>query len=477
MTGPSPARAAAVTKPASLRARIRAAARGPASLRGRVTLGVLVLLALILAGLFTAVDVALSSRLHADARTRLTDRMALAEQLQGTLSMQRLADRLRGDGVVVRLCTADGSACATAASDAPPPGAGRRWGSRPGRPAMTRTAAVPVETAGSVIFVRQNLAGDQVLTLSLDTTQITDAVQRLIVFEVAGGVLALVLAGFASARISRAALRPLDDMTTLARQIAAGDRGQRLDPPRSDTELGRTAAAFDAMLDELEAGEVRMRSFLSDASHELRTPLAGLQANAELLLRENPDREQRERIAVAMVRESRRAARLVDDLLTTARLGQGLPLVAERVDLLVLAGTEADRARSLSPALTFDVAGEPGLFVDGDPVRLGQIVTNLLDNARHATPRGGTVSVLVRRHGPRVRLEVSDTGPGVPPEERTLIFERFGRGDASRSRHTGGAGLGLPIARGLAEAHGGQLTYADAGPGATFRLDLPAAAG
>ncbi|MCY1136565.1 HAMP domain-containing sensor histidine kinase [Actinoplanes sp. Pm04-4] len=449
--------------------------RRPASLRGRVTLGVLALLSVILAGLFTAVDVALSARLHADARTRLTDRVALAQQLQGTVSGQRLADRLRGDGVVVRLCVADGSSCATAASDPPPPGAGRPRGERPKRPDITPTATIPVETAGSVLFVRSTLPGNQVLTLSLDTTQISEAVNRLIVLEVAGGLLALLLAGFASARISRAALRPLEDMTAVARQIAAGDRGQRLDVPRSDTELGRTAVAFDAMLDELEAGEGRMRAFLSDASHELRTPLAGLQASAELLLRENPGREQRERLAVAMVRESRRAARLVDDLLTMARLGQGMPLVTERADLLALAAAEVERARSLSPGLSFKIGGDGDTYVEGDPMRLGQVITNLLDNARHATPAGGRVSVRVHRDGPRVRLEVSDTGPGVPAAERALIFERFGRGDASRSRHTGGAGLGLPIARGLAQAHGGDLTYLDTGPGATFRLDLPAA--
>jgi two-component system OmpR family sensor kinase len=452
---------------------VRGLRRRPASLRGRITWGVLALLTVILVLLFTAVDVALSARLHADARTRLTDRIALAGQLQGTLGMQRLADRLRGDGVVVRLCAADGSTCATAASDPPPPGPGRPAGGRPQRPAAGPARDVAVQTAGSVLFVRSTLPGNQTLTLSLDTTQITEAVHRLIVLEVAGGLLALLLAGLASARISRAALRPLADMTAVARQIAAGDRGQRLDVPRSDTELGRTAAAFDAMLDELEAAEVRMRSFLSDASHELRTPLAGLQANAELLLRENPERERREQTAVVMIRESRRAARLVDDLLTMARLGQGMPLVTERVDLVALAGAEVDRARTLSPGLSFRVSGEPHLPTGGDPMRLGQIITNLLDNARHATPPGGTVTVRVHRDGGRARLEVADTGPGVPPAEGTLIFDRFGRGDASRSRHTGGAGLGLPIARGLARAHGGDLTYTGDGPGATFRLDLP----
>ena len=236
------------------------------------------------------------------------------------------------------------------------------------------------------------------------------------------------------------------------------------------------------MLDELEAAlatataaEAGMRSFLADASHELRTPVAGLQASAELLLREDLDRDEREQVAVTMIRETRRTARLVDDLLTTARLGQGgLRLVAEPVDLARLAGAEVDRARTLAPELTFDLAAEPGTTVPGDPVRLGQIVTNLLDNARHATPAGGTVTVTVRHQDGRVVLEVADTGPGVPAADRTLIFERFGRGDTSRSRNTGGAGLGLPIARGLAVAHGGDLRYVESPAGALFRVELPA---
>lgn len=458
----------------------------PESLRGRVTWAVLALLAVILVVLFTAVDIALAARLQADARTRLTDRVALATQLDPQLSAQQLVDRLRGDGVTARLCLRDGGSCVAAASDPAPPGRRTPPGGeiRPRRAAGT-PAEVPVETAGSVIFVRTELRGNQVLTLSLDTTQITDAVHRLIVLEVIGGLLALLLAGFASARVSRAALRPLEDMTALAGQIAAGDRGRRLGHQRTDSELGRTAAAFDSMLDELEAAlatanaaEAGMRSFLADASHELRTPMAGLQANAELLLREELDRPERERVAVAMIRETRRAARLVDDLLTMARLGQGgVRLATERVDLARLAEAEVARARTLAPSLTFTVTAtaEPDPVVLGDPLRLGQILTNLLDNARHATPAGGTVTVDVRRSGGQVLLEVADTGPGVPATERALIFERFGRGDASRSRDTGGAGLGLPIARGLAVAHGGELTYADSPAGARFRVDLPAA--
>jgi signal transduction histidine kinase len=455
----------------------------PLSLRGRVTWTVLGLLAVILVVLFTAVDIALSARLHADARTRLTDRVALAGELDPQLGAQQLVDRLRGDGVTARLCVRDGGGCVAAASDPAPPG--RRFPA--GGPARQRPTGahieVPVETAGSVIFVRTELSGNQVLTLSLDTTQITDALRRLVFLEVVGGLLALLLAGLAAARLSRTALHPLEDMTALAGRIAAGDRGRRLGHPRTDSELGRTAAAFDAMLDELEAAlttanaaEAGMRSFLADASHELRTPMAGLQANAELLLREDLDRPERERVAVAMIRETRRAARLVDDLLTTARLGQGgIRLALEPVDLARLAETETARARTLAPQLSFAVSADPAPVVHGDPVRLGQIVTNLLDNARHATPAGGTVTVTVRRDRDRVVLDVADTGPGVPAADRALIFERFGRGDTSRSRETGGAGLGLPIARGLAAAHGGELRYVDSPAGARFRVELPAA--
>jgi signal transduction histidine kinase len=446
-----------------------------ASLRARIVWIVLALLIAVLALLFVAVDLALSARLHDDARTRLTDRVGLAQQLDGQLSARDLVDRLGGDGVTVRLCRTDGSGCVAATPDPAPPARGA--GGPPGpRPRPAKAADVPVEVAGSVLFVRTALDRTQILTLSLDTTQITEALARLVVLEVIGGAVALLLAGLAAARLSRTALRPLEDMTALARQIAAGDRGRRLGTAGPDSELSRTAAAFDAMLDELEAAEARMRTFLTDASHELRTPMAGLQANAELLLREDPDRADRERVAVALVRESRRAARLVDDLLTMVRAGQGIDLVPERVDLVEIARAETARAQALAPELNFVVEAAGRCPVDGDPLRLGQILGNLLDNARHATPPGGTLTVTAGRGDGWVTLTVCDTGPGVPPGERSLIFERFGRGDASRSRDTGGAGLGLPIARSLARAHGGDLTYVDRPVGAGFRLCLPATA-
>jgi two-component system OmpR family sensor kinase len=449
----------------------------PSSLRARVTWAVLALLAVVLTVLFTAVDLALSARLHADVKVRLTDRAALARQLDGQLGAQQLVDRLRGDGVTAQLCGPGDFGCVESAADPVPP-----QPHRPGPPGRPGPAApAPVETAGPVLFVREPLSRGDVLTLSTDTTQIDETVHRLVVLEIAGGLAALAVAGAAALMMARVALRPLDRMTALARHIAAGDRGRRLGVADGRTELGRTAAAFDAMLDELEtalasahAAETRMRAFLGDASHELRTPIAGLRASAEQLVRENPDRAERERIAVLLVREAQRAGRLVDDLLLTARLGHDVPAAGEPVDLIAVAAQEGARQRLLAPSLTFEIDARGDATVDGDPGRLAQVVTNLLDNARHATPDGGHVTVSLRRDGDRVLLEVSDTGPGVPEGDRERIFDRFARGDPGRSRHSGGAGLGLPIARAIAEAHGGRLACPGGTPGGCFRLELPA---
>lgn len=180
-------------------------------------------------------------------------------------------------------------------------------------------------------------------------------------------VLAVVLLGGV-----RVALRPLETMTGLARDIAAGDRGRRLRPARTDTELGRTAQAFDAMLDALEAAQVRAetaaddarrseattRRFLSDAAHELRTPITGVQSLAETLVR-HPDTalERRERIATTLVRETRRAGALVADMLELARIEGGMPLERRRVDLTALATTEGERLALLAPTLDVVTTG------------------------------------------------------------------------------------------------------------------------
>ncbi|SHH33778.1 Signal transduction histidine kinase [Jatrophihabitans endophyticus] len=475
--------------------------RRPGSLRGRVVLGVLALLAVLLSGLFVTVDVILSARLHADLRTRLTDRVALADQLDGALSAQQLVDRLRGDGVSSLLCDADSTSRAGGSANgltcvrgdsgpagpaAPPPS--RRPGQPPrsgGGPPPRATANSTVQTAGDVLFVRTTLPSTgQVLTLSVDSSQVGSTLRGLVLLEVVGGAVALALAALLLFRVVGIALRPLDDMTALARRIAGGDRGRRLRTGRPDTELGRTAAAFDDMLDELEtavataaAAEARQRALLGDVSHELRTPLTGLAATTELLLRDEPDRAERENAYVTLVRETHRANRLVDDLLTMARLDTGVPLDTARIDLVDVVEHEVERLRLLAPGLDVTVAAPPAVPVQGDPARLGQVMANLLGNARRAAGATGRVTVDVARCERGWCVDVADSGPGVPSADAERIFERLVRLDASRSRDSGGFGLGLPIARAAARAHHGDLVLAPrrGGEGARFRLTLPAA--
>jgi signal transduction histidine kinase len=307
------------------------------------------------------------------------------------------------------------------------------------------------------------------------------------------GVAALVVVALLLVAVSRVALRPLDRLTALANDIRTGDRGRRLRPDPADTELGRAAVAFDGMLDALEASERRAqraadaaqraetatRRFLVDAAHELRTPIAGIQVAAEQLANSASQQQGDDgagaqyRRASLLLSDARRAGRLVSDMLDLSRIDAGLPLDTQDVDLAAIADAEADRAAMLAPQLTVRRTGLAELNVNADPTRLAQILSNLLDNARRYTPPGGAITIDVCLHEGAAEVTVTDSGPGIPDDERKRIFERLVRLDAGRARDHGGAGLGLPIARALARAHGGELVCVPHDGGAQFRLRLP----
>jgi two-component system, OmpR family, sensor kinase len=270
--------------------------------------------------------------------------------------------------------------------------------------------------------------------------------------------------------VVRRALAPLDAMTSLAQAIAAGHRGGRLNPSRTDTELGRTAAAFDGMLDSLEGSEQRTRRFVADAAHELRTPITGVQAVAEALVAAPVDSPDRDQMSFLLVREARRAGRLVDDLLALAQLDAGYEMQRETVDLMGLALAEVARTRFVAPDFDISAEGE-SVFVVGDGQRLAQVLVNLVDNARQAAGPGGVVRIVVDSGG----FTVSDNGPGVPEADRERIFDRLVRLDDARDRRSGGSGLGLAIARGVVRAHGGELSCLASEGGAVFRVSLPVA--
>jgi signal transduction histidine kinase len=222
-----------------------------------------------------------------------------------------------------------------------------------------------------------------------------------------------------------------------------------------------------------------MRGVLADVSHDLRTPIAGVIAVAEQLLRTDPPRVEREQRLVDLIRESRRAARLVDDLLLMARLdastGPELPPSIVDVAAVVAGAVAVARSARADRTITLTVDPASATRVEIDPDRLTRVLTNLLDNARNATLPGGRIDVSVTTRGPDVQITVADDGPGVSRGDQERIFDRLVRLDPAR--RSGGSGLGLPIARAVARTAHGDVRYVGSdGRGACFEVRLPIAA-
>ncbi len=455
------------------------------SLRRRVTAWVLVLLLASLTITGLVVNWLLGNALRSDLQQRLEDKAGYAAVLQEQgVTGQTLADRLAGNGVV-SLFTAGGRQYVGREQTPAVPPAGKP-GPRSPKPTPAELPRVTFGESAGRLTATVSLP-DGTLTLSTTENDITNALSRLRQIEVVVGAVTVLATGVALALVVRAALRPLERMSELARRIRAGARGRRLRPTKPGTDIGRTAVALDDMLDALEAAEAqasaaqdRMRQFLADASHDLRTPLAGVIAGAEQLLRTPTSRADREDRLVQVVRQARRAARLVDDLLLITRLDAADPADErtgapardrQEVDPAVLLEREVDFLRLRRPDLRFELALDRGAVVLADPDQLQRALGNVLENAAGVTPPSGRVTVVLRRNEGAVRIQVQDSGPGVPAGDRERIFDRFVR--LSTSRSGPGSGLGLPISRAILRADGGDLRCVPSEAGACFEAVLP----
>ncbi|MEU6341174.1 HAMP domain-containing sensor histidine kinase [Streptomyces sp. NPDC046977] len=339
----------------------------------------------------------------------------------------------------------------------------------------------------------QTDAFGQAWIVGLPTASVRDTIGTLVVVEVcvtAAGLAAAGLAGFAMIRLN---LRPLRRVAATATRVSEltlhhGEVALHERMPDADTdprtEVGQVGAALNRMLDHVgsalharQESEARVRQFVADASHELRTPLTSIRGYAELTRRGREAIGPDTRHALGRIEsEAARMTTLVEDLLLLARLDAGRPLSLAGTDLspLVVDAVGDARAAGRDHRWRLELPDDPAV-VRGDPQRLHQVLTNLLANARTHTPPGTTVVARVVPHGPEVRVEVADNGPGIPPALLPHVFERFARGDASRSRAAGSTGLGLAIVQAVVAAHGGRVSI-DSRPGATvFRVHLPAA--
>jgi two-component system OmpR family sensor kinase len=326
------------------------------------------------------------------------------------------------------------------------------------------------------------------LFVAFPTTELDQTLNRLVGIELVAASAVLLFLALLSLAVVRLGLVPLERIAATAGDIAGGDLSRRVEPAEPDTEIGRLGLALNAMLSQIEtafaeraASEDRLRRFVADASHELRTPLTAIRGYAELFRRGAAERP--EDLARAMRRIEDEAARmglLVDDLLLLARLDQGRPLERGSVDLVTVAGDALADLSAIDPARPVTYEHPDQLVVPGDEARLRQVAGNLLANARLHTPEGTAVHVRVRAFDGQAILEVADDGPGLPPGEEGLVFERFYRADAARARTGpsgagGGTGLGLSIVAAIVAAHGGTVHAGSppSGRGAYFLVALP----
>ncbi|MEV6855746.1 HAMP domain-containing sensor histidine kinase [Streptomyces microflavus] len=383
------------------------------------------------------------------------------------------------------------------------------------------TRSVELPGLGGYRVEAATTAEGRTVLVGIPTAEVSGALNTLILVEVCVTAAGLIAASLAGTVLVGVAMRPLRRVAATATRVAelplhSGEVAllERVPDAEADprTEVGQVGAALNRMLGHVgsalavrQESEMRVRQFVADASHELRTPLASIRGYAELTRRvtgrEPSDSGSVTRHALGRIEsEADRMTGLVEDLLLLARLDAGRPLSYESTDLLPLVVDAVSDARVADAAAEadalhhwrLDLPDEPAgpVTVRADPARLQQVLVNLLANARTHTPPGTTVTVSVRpseRADEPVTLEVRDDGPGIPAELLPHVFERFARGDASRSRGdatdkatgttTGSTGLGLAIVQAVVSAHGGRVRV-DSAPGRTvFAVELPAEAG
>jgi two-component system, OmpR family, sensor kinase len=330
-----------------------------------------------------------------------------------------------------------------------------------------------------------------VLITGLPLTAVDTARKTLIGIELAVGLIAMVIATFGGAAIIRVALAPLTRVASTARRVSEQTLHEgEVEPldrvPDEDTdprsEVGQVGAALNRMLGHIgsalaarQASETQLRQFVADASHELRTPLAAIRGYTELTQRHRmatppPVTDALDRVDAA----ARRMTALVEDLLLLARLDAKRPLAAEPVDLTAMVIEAVTDAHVAGPEHRWRLdLPEESVSVIGDTARLHQVLANLLANARTHTPTGTTVTVGLVVTSGHVAMRVTDDGPGIPPQLLPRLFERFARGDSSRSRKAGSTGLGLAIVDAVVAAHGGSVDVSSV-PGETaFIVWLP----
>jgi len=317
---------------------------------------------------------------------------------------------------------------------------------------------------------------EEYLVVALPLDEVDSAIGRLELVLIIVGALVTIAIGAAVWWVERLGIQPISRVTEAAEAISAGDRSQRVQGTDPRTEAGKLANAFNIMLDDRDAIERDRRQFVADASHELRTPLTSVRGYLDLYAQGRfSNSDEVDDMIRRMTRETSRMKDLVEELLLLANLDQQRPLREDDVDVNRLLNDAASDALAVQPwrSIVVDVP-DSTIELVGDQFRLQQVIGALVDNALTHTEGDARIRLAVRLTSDGVEIVVADNGPGLEPETATRVFDRFFRGDDSRSRRSGNSGLGLAIAQSIVEAHGGTIALeTDPGAGCTFTIKLP----
>ncbi len=299
----------------------------------------------------------------------------------------------------------------------------------------------------------------------------------MIYFFSFGIVLSIIIAGGVGWFLAGKALKPVDEMTRIARRITAERLNQRLPIVKPDDELGRLASTFNEMIARLERSFRQIKQFTADASHELKTPLTVMKGEVEVALKSRADEKELREVLVSILEEIDRMNEVIKGLLTLARTDVEEATIKEPVSLDDIVRERCEQFKKLAntKGLKLNVDIEKDVVVLAEPVRIGQVIYNLVDNAIKYTPRGGSISVTLNKRGRCAILRVSDTGIGIPEEELPYIFDRFYRVDKARTGGSG-VGLGLSICKEIINTYGGKIEVeSKPNEGTTFTVYLPLA--
>jgi two-component system OmpR family sensor kinase len=332
-----------------------------------------------------------------------------------------------------------------------------------------RMVALPVDTASGRYAVQ--------VAMSLDDAYAVLSAGRWLFLGMS--LLMLTAIGLTSAVLARRALRPIDRMVSQARRIGGASLGERLPHPATRDEIGRLAETLNEMLERLERGFEAQRRFTADASHELRSPISRLRAELEVMLRRTRTAAEYEETLRSCLDEVGRIQSLIEELLELARIdSRQEPAPPEPVPVceIVEAAVSAARPAAAHRHVRLGATAPRDVLVHTTGGAAKLALANIVDNAVKFSPVGGTVTVAVTTRADGAVIAVSDSGPGVAPDDAERLFERFYRGKASRATDAPGFGLGLAISRALVERHGGRISVdAQPGKGATFSVHLPRA--